>query len=80
MNNEKIMKNLCNERDEKGRAKIQKIMNYAKQEMTEKNLEKKPLATTIKQFNIKAILREKSRKKNFTTATIELVEFQKANV
>ena len=34
--------------------------------MTEKNLEKKPLATTtttIKQFNIKAILREKSRKK-----------------
>ena len=40
MNNEKIMKNLCNERDEKGRAKIQKIMNYAKQEMTEKNLEK----------------------------------------
>ena len=43
--------------------------------MTEKNLEKKPLATTIKQFNIKAILREKSRKKNFTTATIELVEF-----
>ena len=37
MNNEKIMKNLCNERDEKGRAKT---MNYAKQEMTEKNLEK----------------------------------------
>ena len=31
--------------------------------MTEKNLEKKPLATTIKQFNIEAILREKSKKK-----------------
>ena len=31
MNNEKIMKNLCNERDEKGKAKMQKIMNYRPQ-------------------------------------------------
>ena len=42
--------------------------------MTEKNLEKKPLATTIKQFNIKAILREKSRKK-----TLQLQQLSQLN-